>query len=154
MIVDQLKKNSHFFAIPLTYTVAQVANLFFREIFRLHGLPNFIVSDRDSKFMSDFWQELFGLCSTDLTPSTSYHLQIDGQIEIVNKWVERYLRKYVTTQQRACVKWLHMGDNCYNTTYHMSIKTTPFMALYGYEAPSFMDMVLGESRVPKEKNFL
>lgn len=47
-----------------------------------------------------------------------------------------------------------MGEYCYNTTYHMSIKMTRFMALYGYEAPSFMDLVLGDSRVPKEKNFL
>lgn len=75
-----------------------MADLFFREIFRLHGLPTFIVSDRDSKFISTFWQELFRLCGTKLTPSTSYHPQIDGQIEIVNKWVEGYLRNYVTTQ--------------------------------------------------------
>ena len=72
----------------------------------------------------------------------------------MNKWVEDYLRNYVTAQQRAWVKWLHMGEYFYNTTYHMSIKMTPFMALYGYEAPSFMDLVLGDSRVPKEKHFL
>ena len=75
-----------------------MADLFFREIFRLHGLPSFIVSDWDSKFMSTFWQELFRLCGTDLTPSTSYHPQIDGHTEIVNKWVEGYLRNYVTAQ--------------------------------------------------------
>ncbi|XP_059073753.1 uncharacterized protein LOC131874407 [Cryptomeria japonica] len=94
------------------------------------------------------------LCGIDLTPSTSYHPQTDGQIDIVNKWVEGYLRNYVTTQQRAWVRWLHMGEYCYNTTYHMSIKMTPFMALYGYEAPSFMDLVLGDSRVPKAKDSL
>ena len=60
----------------------------------------------------------------------------------------------MTAQQRAWVKWLHMGEYRYNTTYHMSIKMTPFMALYGYEAPSFMDLVLGDSRVPRAKDFL
>ena len=90
------------------------------------------------------------MCGTKLTPSTSYHPQTDGQIEIVNKWVEGYLRNYVTTQQRAWVKWLHMGEYCYNTTYHMYINMTPFMALYGYEAPSFMDMVLGIVECPKK----
>ena len=154
VVVDRLTKFAHFFAIPSTYTAAQVADLFFREIFRLHGLPRFIVSDRDSKFMSVFWQELFSLCGTDLTPSTSYHPQTDGQTEIVNKWVEGYLRNYVTAQQKAWIRWLHMGEYCYNTTYHMSIRMTPFMALYGYEAPSFMDLVLGDSRVPKAKNLL
>ena len=60
----------------------------------------------------------------------------------------------MTTQQRAWVKWLHMEEYYYNTTYYMSIKMTPFMVLYSYEAPSFMDLVLGDSRVPKEKHFL
>ena len=100
VIVDQLTKFAHFFAILSYYTIAQVANLFFREIFMLHGLPSFIVSDQDSKFVSTFWQELFGLCGTDLTPSTSYHPQTDGQ----NKWVEGYLMNYVTAQKRAWVK--------------------------------------------------
>ena len=104
--------------------------------------------------MNTFWQELFGLCGIDLTPSTSYHPQTDGQTKIVNKWVEGYLKNYVTAQQRDWVKWLHRGEYCYNTTYHMSIKMTPFMALYSYEAPSFMDLVLGDSRVHKEENNL
>ena len=98
MVVDHLTKFNHFFPIPSTYTAAQVADLFFGEIFRLHGLLSFIVSDRDNKFMSTFWQELFRLCGTDLTPSTSYHLQIDGQTKIVNKCVEGYMRNYVTIQ--------------------------------------------------------
>jgi hypothetical protein len=49
--------------------------MFFREVFRLHGLPKTIVSDRDSRFMGGFWQELFRLVGTELTPSTSYHPQ-------------------------------------------------------------------------------
>ena len=59
VIVDQLTKYSHFFAISAHYTAAQVAEFFFREIFRLHGLPKTITSDRDSHFMGRFWQELF-----------------------------------------------------------------------------------------------
>lgn len=118
-----------------------MADLFFREIFRLHGLPSFIINDQHSKFISTFWQELFGLCGTNLTPSTIYHPQTDGKTNIVNKWVEGYLKNYVTVQKRASVKWLHMGEYYYNTTYHMSIQMTPFVALYGYEAPSFRDLV-------------
>ena len=78
-------KFAHFFAIPSTYTTAQVADLFFIEIFKLHGLPSFIISDQDNKFMITFWQELFRLCCTYLTPNTSYHPQTDGQTKIVNK---------------------------------------------------------------------
>ena len=78
VVVDRLTKYAHFFPITTTFTASQTAELFFREVFRLHGLPQTIVSDRDSRFMSNFWQELFRLCGTELTPSTSYHPQTDG----------------------------------------------------------------------------
>jgi hypothetical protein len=54
------------------------------------------VSDRDSRFLSAFWKELFRLVGTKLTPNMSYHPQTDGQTKIVNKWVEGYLRHYVS----------------------------------------------------------
>jgi hypothetical protein len=89
-----------------------------------------------------------------LTPITSYHPQIDGKIEIFNKWVEGYLRNYVGGQQRMWVKWLHLGEHCYNTTFHMSIGMTPFQALYGYDAPTLADLVFGERRSPKAKDWI
>ncbi|XP_059073375.1 uncharacterized protein LOC131874148 [Cryptomeria japonica] len=73
VVVDLLTKFAHFFAITSTYTAAQTIELFFIEVFRLHGLPRSIVSDKDNRFMSNFWQELFRLCGTELTLSTSYH---------------------------------------------------------------------------------
>jgi hypothetical protein len=105
----------------------------------LHGLPRQIVSDRDGRFISAFWQKLFRLVGIELATSTSYHLHTDGQTEIVNKLVEGYLRNYVGGKQRTWVRWLHMSEYCYNTTYHMSIRMSSFRALCGYDAPSFMD---------------
>ena len=96
VVVDRLTKYTHFFAISAHYTAAQVAELFFREIFRLHGLSKTIISDRDSRFMGGFWQELFRLVGTELTSSTSYHPQTDGQTEIVNKWLVGYFLNYVS----------------------------------------------------------
>jgi hypothetical protein len=52
------------------------------------------------------------------------------------------------------VKWLHLGEDCYNTTFHMSIGMTPFQALYGYDAPTLVDLVFGESRAPKAKDWI
>jgi hypothetical protein len=78
VVVDKLTKYAHFFAIPSEYKAPQVAKLFFREIFRLHGLPRVIVSNRDRRFLSALWQELFNLAGTKLTPNTSYHPQTDG----------------------------------------------------------------------------
>jgi hypothetical protein len=57
-------KFAHFFSIATDFSVAQVAELFFREVFRLHDLPKTIINDRDSSFMSTFWQELFRLVGT------------------------------------------------------------------------------------------
>ena len=86
-MVDRLTKFAYFFAISSDYSTSQVADLFFRELFRLHGLPKTIVSDRDSKFTIAFWQVLFILVGIELATSTSYHPQSDGQTEIVNKWM-------------------------------------------------------------------
>jgi transposase InsO family protein len=151
VVVDRLTKYAHFFSIPSEYNTSQVADLFFREVFRLHGLPRNIVSDRDSRFLSAFWQELFRLSGTELTPSTSYHPQTDGKTEIVNKWIEGYLRNYVSGKQRAWIKWLHLREHCYNTTHHMSIGMSPFRALYGYDAPSFVDLAFGRAELPRPK---
>ena len=59
MVVDRLKKIDHLFVVTSYFSVSQVVDMFFKEIFILHGLPKSIVSDRDSRFMGDFWQELF-----------------------------------------------------------------------------------------------
>jgi hypothetical protein len=78
VVVDRLTKFSHFFAIPSDYKAIQEDELFFRETFRLHGLPKQIVSDRDGCFISAYWQDLFRLTGTELAMSTSYHPQTDG----------------------------------------------------------------------------
>ena len=94
---------------------------------------------------------MFGI---ELTPSTRYLPQIDGKTDIVDKWIEGYLRNYVSWKQQAWIEWLHLEENCYNTTHHISIRMSPFRALYGYDAPSFLDLEFGESRAPKAKYWL
>ena len=91
---------------------------------------------------------------TELTPSTSYHPQMDGQTEIVNKWVEGYLRNYVVGQHKAWVRWLHLGEYCYNTTQHMSIGMSPFRALYSYDPLSFVEIAFGDSRAPMAQDWI
>ena len=88
VIVDRLTKFDHFFIVTTTLTAAQVAELFFKEFFRLHGLPKSIVSDRDNRFFSEFWQELFKMVGTNLKPITIYNPQNNGKIESISKWLE------------------------------------------------------------------
>jgi hypothetical protein len=148
VVVDRLTKFAHFFSIVTDFSATWVVELFFRDIFRLHSLSKIIVTDRDNRFMSTFWQELFRIVGMALTPSTSYHPQMDEQTEIVNKWVEGYLRNYVTRQQKAWVIWLHLGEYFYNTTHFMSIGMTPFRALYNYNRLSFIEITFGGSKAP------
>lgn len=85
-----------------------------------------------------------------MTPSTSYYPQTDGKTKIENKWIEGYLRNYVLGQ-RAWIRWLHLGECCYNTTFHMLIGMSPFRALYGYDALSFVELAFDDSKVPHAK---
>ena len=78
VVVDRLKKFVNLFYVTSYFSAAQVSNICFKQIFRLHGLPKSIVSDRDSRLMGVFWQEFFRLVGTQLTPSKIYHPQTDG----------------------------------------------------------------------------
>ncbi|KAK9058307.1 hypothetical protein SSX86_023148 [Deinandra increscens subsp. villosa] len=81
VIVDRFSKFAHFIALPKTYTAVSLASTFLREIYRLHGLPNSILSDRDPLFLSRFWKELFKQLGTKLLHSSAYHPS--------NRWANR-----------------------------------------------------------------
>jgi len=84
VVVDRLSKYSHFIPLKHPYTVRSIANVFVKEVVRLHGIPNSVISDKDPLFMSLFWSEFFKMQGTTLKMSTTYHPQTDDQTEVTN----------------------------------------------------------------------
>jgi len=147
VVVDRLSKYAHFYALPHPFTPTLVAQSFMDQIFKLHGMPTSVVSDHDSIFTSDFWQELFKLQGTQLKLSTSYHPQMDGQTEAVNKCLETYLRCFTSKKQHLWVQWLPLAEWWYNTNYRATTTVTPYEAVYGQLPPSPTSYIKGCSKV-------
>eukprot|EP00253_Pinus_taeda_P020845 PITA_20845 len=131
VVVDKLSKEAHFIRVQSTYKAVQIAHLFMQNVFRLHGLPKVIISDRDVKFTSTFWRKLFAELGTQLNFSTAYHPQTDGQTERVNHVLEDMLRAYVMLKPGQWEEYLHLVEFAYNNGYHTSTQLSPFEVLYG-----------------------
>ena len=131
VVIDKFSKYAHFIPMSHPYTALQVAQAFLNQVYKLHGLPSAIVSDRDRVFISRVWQELFRLTDTKLLMSSSYHPQTDGQTKRLNQCLENFLRCLVNACPRKWLDWLPQAEYWYNTAFHTTLGKTPFEVLYG-----------------------
>ena len=104
VIVDRFSKMIHLFPISVNITSLGIAKIFRDEIFKLHGIPKKVISDRGPQFVSAFMKELYSQLQIEGNPSTVYHPETDGQTERVNAWVEQYLHIYINHRQTDWVK--------------------------------------------------
>ncbi|MCO5569163.1 hypothetical protein L7F22_022883 [Adiantum nelumboides] len=111
VIVDKLTKVAHLIPVKQTAIVADIAQVFVKEIVKLHGIPAKIISDRDAKFTSKFWQAMFQSLGTQLNLSTAYHPETDGHTERVNQVIEDMLRAYCNQQPQKWIKFLHLVED-------------------------------------------
>ncbi|MCO5590471.1 hypothetical protein L7F22_044441 [Adiantum nelumboides] len=154
VIVDMLTKVSHLIPVKKIYTASDISRLFVKEIFRLHGLPKRIISERDAKFTSKFWKALFEALGTQLCFSLAYHPQSDGQTERVNQVVEDIPRAYCSREPKKWIQFLPLVEFAYNSSFHTSIGMSPFKALYGHECVSPLNFSNTTIRVEATKKML
>lgn len=121
--------------------------MFVDHIFKLHGMPTSIVSDRDPIFLSNFWKEFFKLQGSKLNMSSGYHPQSDGQTEVLNRCLETYLRCFVGLQPKKWVQWLTWAKWSYNSSYHTASMSTPFELVYGFPPLHIVAYEIGSAKL-------
>ena len=131
VIVDRFTKMAHF--IPLREkTAADLAIVFAREVWKHHGQPTDIMSDRDSRFTLEVWKEFLRLSEIRPRISTAFHLQTDGRKERLNQTIETYLCAFVDWEQDNWAGLLPIAKFAYNNSITIGNKMLPFSANYGF----------------------
>ncbi|CAI7759517.1 unnamed protein product [Closterium sp. NIES-54] len=131
VVIDKLSKMAHFIPATGTVSAADTAKLFFTQVVRLHGLPSAIISERDTRFLSNFWTALFQLLGTQIRLSTAYHPETDGQPERMNRTLEDALRSCVNSMQTDWDQHLAAVEFAYNSSPNIATGEPPFLLATG-----------------------
>ncbi|GJR84601.1 putative reverse transcriptase domain-containing protein, partial [Tanacetum coccineum] len=131
VIVDRLTKSAHFLPAKENDSMEKLTRQYLKEVVSRHGVPVSIISDRDGRFVSQFWQSLQEAFGTQLDMSTTYHPETDGQSERTIQTLEDMLRACVIDFGKGWDRHLPLIEFSYNNSYHTSIKAAPFEAFFG-----------------------
>jgi hypothetical protein len=141
VVVDRFSKMANFIPCHKNDDASIAAELFFREIIHLHGIPKTIVSDRDAKFLSHFWRSLWNKLGTKLLFSTTCHPQTDGRTKVVNRTLSTMLRAILDKNLRRWEDCLPHVEFAYNHATHSSTKMCPFHIVYVYIPKAPIDLI-------------
>jgi hypothetical protein len=141
VVVDRFSKMAHFIPCHKSDDATHVAELFFREIVRLHGVPNTIVSDHDAKFLSHFWRTLWVKLGTKLLFSTTCHRQTDGQTDVVNRTLSTMLRAVLKKNIKMWEECLPHIEFAYNRSQHSTTKRCPFEIVHDFVPHALIDLL-------------
>lgn len=130
VIVDRLTKSPHFIPIKISFSLYKVSEIYIVVVVKLYGISSSIVSDRDLRFMSRFWESLHEALGTRLRLSSSYHPQTDGQTQRTIQSLEGLLNVNVLEKEGSWDDYLSLIEFTYNNNHHCSIGITLFEDLY------------------------
>jgi hypothetical protein len=131
VVVDRFSKMAHLTPCKKTCTSEQVARLIVRDVFRLHGVPKSVVSDRDPRFTSDMWKAFWKQLGTTLSMSTADHPQTDGQTEVVNRSINWMFRTVLESPGPAWDELVPLLEFAHNSMAVRTTGTSPFEVVYG-----------------------
>ena len=155
VVVDRLTKMIHARPTKTDVTAPQLAQIFIDSVFRQHGLPQAIVSDRDPKFTSNFWTAVMKRIRCQQAMSTARHPQTDGQTERANRTLKEMLRSYVNARQDDWDEYLGPLEFAYNNARNASTGHTPFFLNHGFHpASSFQLIPSATSEAPAALQFV
>lgn len=142
VVVDRFSKMAHFLPCKKTFDAHNVARLFFQEIVHLNGIPRILTSDHDVKFISTLWRELWKRLKTELCLSSAYHLQTDGQTEVVNRSLRNMLRCLVQSKPKQWDQFLAQAEFAYNSMHNPSTANSLFTIVYTKAPDHIVDIAL------------
>jgi len=131
VVIDRFSKMAHFIPCDMDGLDSLKTAKLFLKVIALHGVPDSIVSDRDPRFKSAFWQSLMKLLGVKLNISSAYHAQTDGQTERTNRTLEHILRPYCSYDQDNWDELLPMAEFAFNNAPSATTGVSPFQANYG-----------------------
>ena len=138
VVIDLLTSMVHIIPTKQTYRASDVAELMFDSIYKLHGLPERIISDRDSLFTSKFWKRLHRLLNTELRMSSVFRLQTDGATERANRTITQMIRQCVGLDQRDWAVKLPAVEFAINSARSSTTGFSPFQLNYGRNPSSMI----------------
>ncbi|TPX40972.1 hypothetical protein SeLEV6574_g06313 [Synchytrium endobioticum] len=147
------KRSKSILLVPTTESISadETAKLVFHRVICKHGVPASITSDRGPQFRSRFWKSLFDMLGTNVTLSSAYPPETDGQSERVNQEIDAYLRCFTSYNQDHWTTLLPQADFAHNNSHHSSMGMSPFFAATGQNASlgSLLCEPVSPSNVPE-----
>ncbi|KAL3968321.1 potassium voltage-gated channel Eag-related subfamily H member 3 [Sarotherodon galilaeus] len=152
-IIDRFSKAAHFVALTKLPTALETAQLLTQHVFRLHGIPLDIVSDRGPQFTSRVWKMFCTELGVQVSLSSGFHPQTNGQTERANQELEAMLRCVVSSNQSSWSEQLAWAEYAHNSSSSAATGVSPFEASLGYQPP-LLSITEGEVAVPSVQHHM